>query len=287
MLQTKLEPLTSGRRLRIARLGSGPPVIFLHGYPDNLQIWSELAMRLADHFEVIAFDWPGMGYSDAWSGGTTPFHMADRLSKILDELAIERANLVGMDMGGQPALVFAAQHPERVHHLVVMNSLVLWNEKTSWEIQLLRKYGWNRFIIRNFPLLVFKRAEMTFLPRGMKLPFELRADLWKSFSQGEVRSFIARLCAGYQGTLERLPELYKTITCPTLVLWGEHDQHFPPEHARRLHQAIQGSSLQIIPGAEHWMAWYLADTVAESIGGFMAERLDTAGSLRARNLSAP
>jgi pimeloyl-ACP methyl ester carboxylesterase len=270
MLQTKFEPLSSGRRLRIARLGSGPPVIFLHGYPDNLQIWSELAMRLADHFEVIAFDWPGMGYSDAWSGGTTPFHMAGRLHKILDELAIERASLVGMDMGGQPALVFAAQHPERVHHLVVMNSLVLWDEKTSWEIQLLRKYGWNRFLIRNFPRLVFKRAEMTFLPRRMKLPFELRADLWRSFSQSEVRSFIARLCAGYQGTLERLPELYKTITCPTLVLWGEHDQHFPPEHARRLHDAIRGSSLQIIPEAEHWMAWYLADTVAESIREFIA-----------------
>lgn len=277
MLQTKLEMLISGRHLRIARLGSGPAVIFLHGYPDNLQIWSELAMRLADQFEVIAFDWPGMGYSDAWSGGTTPFHMADRLHKILDELGIERANLVGMDMGGQPALVFAAQHPERMHNLVVMNSLVLWDEKTSWEIQLLRKYGWNRFIIRNFPRLVFKRAEMTFLPRGMKLPFELRADLWRSFSQSEVRSFIARLCAGYQGTLERLPELYKTITCPALVLWGEHDQHFPPEHARRLHEAIQGSTLQIIPGAEHWMAWYLADTVAESIRGFMGERLDITG----------
>ena len=277
MLRTKLEPLTSGRRLRIARLGSGPPVILLHGYPDNLQIWSDLAMRLADDFEVIAFDWPGMGNSDDWSGGTTPFHMADRLNKILNELAIERASLVGMDMGGQPALVFAAQHPERMHDLVVMNSLVLWDEKTSWEIQLLRKYGWNRFFIHNFPRLVFKRAEMTFLPRGMKLPFELRADLWRSFSQSEVRSFIARLCAGYQGTLERLPELYKSITCPTLVLWGEHDQHFPPEHARRLHEAIQGSSLQIIPGAEHWMAWYLADTVAKSIRGFMAERLDTTG----------
>jgi pimeloyl-ACP methyl ester carboxylesterase len=277
MLQTKLESLTSGRRLRIARLGTGPPVVLLHGYPDNLQIWCELATRLADQFEVIAFDWPGMGYSDAWSGGTTPFHMAERLIKILDHLGIERASLVGMDMGGQPALVFAAQHPERMHHLVVMNSLVLWDEKTSWEIQLLRKYGWNRFIIRNFPRLVFKRAEMTFLPRGMKLPVELRADLWKSFSQSEVRSFIARLCAGYQGTLERLPELYKMITCPTLVLWGERDQHFPPEHARRLHEAIQGSSLQIIPGAEHWMAWYMADTVAEAVRGFMAERLVTSG----------
>jgi hypothetical protein len=38
-----------------------------------------------------------------------------------------------------------------------------------------------------------------------------------------------------------------------------------------------GVSLQIIPGAEHWMAWYLADTVAESIRGFMPERLDTTG----------
>src|SRR5688572_22467708 len=108
MLATKFEVFTSGQRLRIARVGSGPPLILLHGYPDNLQIWSELAPRLADQFEVIAFDWPGMGYSDAWSGGTTPFHMADRLLKILDEFDIERANLLGMDMGGQPALVFAA-----------------------------------------------------------------------------------------------------------------------------------------------------------------------------------
>jgi len=281
ILETKLESLTSGRRLRIARLGAGPPVIFLHGYPDNLQIWSELAMRLVDHFEVIAFDWPGMGYSDAWSGGTTPFHMADRLHQILDELGIERASRVGRDMGGQPALVFAAQHPARVHHLVVMNSLVLCDEKPSWEIQLLRKYGWNRFIIRNFPRLVFKRAEMTFLPHSVKLPFDVRADLWRSFSQSEVRAFIARLCAGYQGTLERLPELYKQITCSTLVLWGEHDQHFPPEHARRLHEAIQGSSLQIIPGAEHWMAWYLADKVAESIREFISERPDATGAASA------
>ncbi len=271
MLPTKLETLSSGRLLRIARLGSGPPLVFLHGYPDNLQIWCELAKRLADHFEVIAFDWPGMGYSQAWAGGTTPFHMADRLHKILDELALERVTLVGMDMGGQPALVFAAKHPERMHRLVVMNSLVLWDEKTSWEIQVLRKYGWNRFILRKFPRIVFKRAETTFLPPSIKLPAELREDFWKSFSRPEVRTFIARLCAGYQGTLERLPELYQTITCPTLVLWGEHDQHFPPDHAKRLQAAIPGSRLQIIAGAEHWMAWYQADEVAQSIHNFIPE----------------
>jgi pimeloyl-ACP methyl ester carboxylesterase len=269
MLPTNLQTTSSGRLLRIARLGSGPPLVLLHGYPDNLQIWSELAIRLANHFEVIAFDWPGMGYSQPWPGGTTPFHMAERLHNILDELSVDCANLVGMDMGGQPALAFAAKHPERISHLVVMNSLVLWDEKTSWEIQLLRKYGWNRFILRKFPGVVFKRAEKTFLPRGSKLTPELRADLWSSFSQTQVRSFIARLCAGYQGTLEQLPKLYKTIKCPTLVLWGEHDQHFPPEHARRLQAAIPGSSLRIIPEAEHWMAWYLPDVVAEAIHNFI------------------
>ena len=271
MLSTSFEQLSSGRLLRIARIGSGPPVVLLHGYPDNLQIWSELAMRLANQFEVIAFDWPGMGYSEAWPGGTTPFHMAERLLQILDELAIERASLVGMDMGGQPALVFAASHPERIHRLVVMNSLVLWDENTSWDIQVLRKYGWNRFILRKFPRLVFWRAERTFLPRRHRLPSELRTDLWESFSQDDVRSFIARMCAGYQGTLMRLPEEYKKITCPTLVCWGEQDQHFPPNHAKRLCAAVPGSSLKIIPGAKHWMAWYLPDIVAGSIRTFLTQ----------------
>lgn len=271
MLPTKFETLSSGRRLRIARVGNGPPLVFLHGYPDNLQIWCELAKHFSAQFEVIAFDWPGMGYSEAWPGGTTPFHMADRLHKILDELMIKRTSLIGMDMGAQPALVFASKYPQRMHHLVVMNSLVLWDEKTSWEIQLLRKYGWNRFILRRLPRIVFQRAQKTFLPRGIRLPPDLRADIWESFSRSDVRSFIARLCAGYQGTLDQLPKLYETVTCPTLVLWGEHDWHFPPAHATRLQATIPGSRLQIIPGAEHWMAWYLAGALAQPICSFFSE----------------
>jgi pimeloyl-ACP methyl ester carboxylesterase len=260
--------LASGHRLRIARLGNGPPLVMLHGYPDNLQIWSELASQLSDRFEAIAFDWPGMGYSEAWSGGTTPFHLADRLEVLFDQLRLERANLVAMDMGAQPALAFAANYPKRVLRLVVMNSLVLWDEKTSWEIEVLRKYGWNRFILRNFPRIVFTRAEKTFLPSGTKLSADLRTDMWSSFRKPEVRNFIARLCAGYQGTLPRLPQLYEQIACPTLVLWGERDQHFPIEHARRLSAAIAGSSLKIIPGGEHWMAWNLVDLVAPAIKVF-------------------
>ena len=66
MLPTSIEILEGGRKLRVARMGLGPPVLLLHGYPDNLQIWCELAPRLATSFQVIAVDWPGMGESDRW-----------------------------------------------------------------------------------------------------------------------------------------------------------------------------------------------------------------------------
>ena len=267
LLQTVFETHGDGKRLRVARLGSGPPLILLHGYPDNLQIWSELALKLADRFTVIAFDWPGMGYSETWRGGTTPAHMADRLLTLIDEWQIERVGLVGMDMGGQPALAFAANYPERTRELVVMNSLVLWDEKTSWEIQILRQFGWNRFILRRLPGIVFWHAEKTFLPARVRLPPDLRKDLWDSFKRPEVRVFISRMCAGYQGTLSNLPETYRRVVCPTLILWGQKDAHFPTAHAERLHALIPSSKLQVVPGAEHWMAWYRAEEVAAFISG--------------------
>lgn len=271
MLTTVLETLPNGRRLRVARIGTGPPLLLLHGYPENLQIWCELAPRLADLRHLIAFDWPGMGQSEAWPGGATPEHLADRLLALLDAWHIERADVAGMDMGGQPALAFAARHPHRLGRLVVMNSLVFGDERTSWEIRILRRFGWNRFILRRLPGQVFSRALRTFLPRGVDLPPELAADFWYGFRQPAVRAFIVKMCAGYQGTLPHLPDLYAQIRNPTLVLWGECDRHFPPVHARRLQGAIGGARLEILPRGEHWMAWCRAEEVAQRLRLFLEE----------------
>lgn len=267
MLTTSVE-LHHGKRLRVSRTGSGPPLICLHGYPDNLQIWSRLAPFLSAFHEVIAFDWPGMGESESWPGGATPEHMADRLLMLIDDWGIPRAGILGMDMGGQPALTFAAKHPERTSCLVVMNSLVIPDEETSWEIDLLRKFGWNRFLLRHFPRIVFLRALRTFLPSGYRLDRELRGDLWNAFRRPEVRSFISKMCAGYQGRLQELPKFYSQIETPALILWAEQDGHFPPAHASRLHQQLRGSRLCIISGARHWMALYKAEELAEIIGNF-------------------
>jgi pimeloyl-ACP methyl ester carboxylesterase len=271
VLEARLESAPAGRRLRAARLGSGQPLVLLHGYPDNLQIWSALAPQLARHADVRAFDWPGMGESEAWPGGATPVHMAERLLALMDHWGIDRATVVGMDMGGQPALAFAALHPERTQRLVIMNSLVLWDEATSWEIGLLRRFGWNRLLLRRLPGLVFRRAVATSLPRGTVLPPDLRSDFWAAFRRPEVRAFISKMCAGYQGTLPNLVALYPRIACSTLLLWGERDRHFPPMHGQRLRALIPGARLQVLPGGEHWMAWHRADDVARVIQGFVDE----------------
>ena len=150
-----------------------------------------------------------------------------------------------------------------------MNSLVLWDEATSWEIRVLRRFGWNRLILRRLPWAVFLRAERTFLPRGVRLPADLRADLWRGFRRAAVRAYIVRMCAAYEGTLRHLPALYGQIARPLLVLWAAQDKHFPPAHAERLHAAVRGAQLQIIPQAEHWMAWYLVDAVDRQIREFL------------------
>jgi pimeloyl-ACP methyl ester carboxylesterase len=268
LLSTEQIPLSNRRLLRIARLGQGQPIVFLHGYPETLQIWSRLGPLLAEQFEVIAFDWPGMGYSEQWPGGATPQLLAKRLLTILDDLHLARPTVVGMDMGGQPALAFASMFPERIKQLVVMNSLVFGDESTSWEIRLLRHFGFNRFALRTLPGLIFRRAQKTFLKKSERIDEPLRQDFWNAFSSPEVRRFISKMCSGYQGTLDQLPRLYASIRCPTLILWAENDKHFPIIQATRLHQTIPGSTLEIVVEGTHWMPISSPEQLAESIARF-------------------
>lgn len=264
MLETSREDI-DGKRLRVARLGDGPPLLFLHGYPDTLQIWSNLAPLVADHHHVVAFDWPGMGESEAWSGGATPYDLARRLVRLLDHWHFERATIAGHDMGGQAALAVAALAPDRVERVVIMNSLVIPDAPTSWEIRLLRRFHVNRWLLRYLPRVVFRRAVATSL--DAPLPRELRHELWSQFRKRQTREFVVRMCAGYEGTLPRLAASYPSITVPARILWAAGDRHFPPFHGQLLHERMPNSELHIIPDAEHWMVLTHAKEIAEVICG--------------------
>ncbi len=272
MLLPSTRETHDGHALRVARLGEGEPgepLVCLHGYPDNLQIFSRLLPAVAPFARAIAFDWPGLGQSEPWTGGASPFQQADRVVKLLDAWGIRRASVLGLDMGGQPALALAAMHPERVGRLVVMNSLVLPDVATSWEIALLRRYGANRQLLLRLPRAVFWRACRTFLRRGESVDPDVLDDFWQSFQRREVREFVVRMCAGYEAALPRLATLYPTVATPTLVLWAEDDKHFPKAQAERLAAILPRAELEILGGGGHWMAYTSASQVAARLRRFL------------------
>ena len=270
MLVSETKTLKNGMKLRFAEKGKGHPLVFLHGYPENLQIWTNLVNDLSSEYRCLALDWPGMGESDEWLGGAAPKHMAQRLFVILDELGFDKVALVACDMGGQAALEFALDFPDRTSHLIVMNSLVFGSLETSWEIRLLRKYNWNRHFLSHLPRLIFYRALATFLSRKHKVSNVVISDFWNSFKRPVVRKFISKMCAGYQGSLPGLEKRYSDIKLPTLVLWGARDKHFPLVQGQKLNQEIKSSRLVVVEDGEHWMNWSHSVEIADEIKKFIS-----------------
>jgi pimeloyl-ACP methyl ester carboxylesterase len=77
------------------------------------------------------------------------------------------------------------------------------------------------------------------------------------------------MCAGYQGTLHLLPEIYSRIRCPALILWSENEKHFPLIHAENLHAAIPHSLLQKIPNGTHWVFYADPEIVFSCLQPFL------------------
>jgi pimeloyl-ACP methyl ester carboxylesterase len=103
--------------------GEDPPLVLMHGFPDDHHIYDRLLPMLNPR-RAVAFDWRGYGRSGRSEGGG--FSLAEHvgeLDAILDQLDIERAVLVGHDASGPDAVAFTIAHPQRVVHLVLLNTI--------------------------------------------------------------------------------------------------------------------------------------------------------------------
>lgn len=96
--------------------GSGPPVVFIHGWTQNMSIWDEQVPVFAPKYRVIRYDVRGFGRS---TGDADPTAHASDLAALLDSLGIQSATLVGLSMGADIALNFAVNYPRRVNALVL------------------------------------------------------------------------------------------------------------------------------------------------------------------------
>jgi pimeloyl-ACP methyl ester carboxylesterase len=115
-----------GARLHVAELGSGPPVLLLHGWPQHWWAWREVMPLLAGRNRVLAMDLRGFGWSEPTPRGYRKEELADDVAGVLDALAIDRVNLVGHDWGGVVGFLVCLNHSHRVERYVPMNTGHVW-----------------------------------------------------------------------------------------------------------------------------------------------------------------
>lgn len=138
-----------GINLSVHVTGSGPALLFLHGYPQNHMCWLNIAPSFANDFTCIVPDLRGYGDSDA-PEDTSPTHeayskrqMARDMVALLDHFEIPRAHVLGHDRGGRVAYRFALDHPERIDRLGIIEIVPTGDFWRNWTAELAYKaYHW-------------------------------------------------------------------------------------------------------------------------------------------------
>jgi pimeloyl-ACP methyl ester carboxylesterase len=113
-------------------LGAGPPLILLHGLAGSARWWSRNLPSLSRFFRVIAIDLPGFGASHRGHWLDLD-EVADQLVATMGQLGIDRASVIGHSMGGLIAGGLAADHPERVDRLILVDAAFLSLGRTAYD----------------------------------------------------------------------------------------------------------------------------------------------------------
>ena len=229
-------------------VGTGMPVLFVHGFPHDRTLWAPQLGALVQHSRCIAPDLRGFGESGPWDAGAEASMdaYADDLAALLDALGVGRAVVAGLSMGGYVAFALWRRHRARVRALVLCDTRPGPDDEAVRErrralVALARTRGSGAVADAMMPGMVGKSSRA----RCPDLVEDVRTMLARAPADGVARALEAMMAR---------PDstgLLASIDVPTLVVVGEEDVLTPPAEARAMHAAIAGSTLAVIEGAGH------------------------------------
>ena len=254
--------------------GTGPTVVFSHGWPLSADAWDAQMLFLGQNgYRVIAHDRRGHGRSSQpWNGNNMDTY-ADDLGALLDQLDLKNVTLVGHSTGGGEVVRYIGRHgTKRVSKAVLIGAvppLMLKTEKNPGGLPLsafdqiragvtadrsqffkdltIPFYGYNKPDAK-----ISQGVRDAFWLQGMQVSIVGAYDCIKAFSETDFT------------------EDLKKIDVPTLILHGDADQIVPIQASALLSaKLIKNSTLKVYPGAPHGMCTTLADKVNADILGFL------------------
>ncbi|MBC8496820.1 MAG: alpha/beta hydrolase [Anaerolineales bacterium] len=272
-MKSQFVTLPDGLRIHtlVAGAEENPPLILLHGYPSNSQLWRRCIPPLADHFRVYAPDLPGYGQSDKPLDVEYDLdYSVHFLLGFYDALGLEQAGLVVHDVGGMLGLGFAARHPERVTRFVVMDTApyVEWNFILRAALGLARNSFSARFMLTRAGFKWIARRLLVHNPAAITDEVvDLYRDPW--VENPDSRRAFSHVIGLPPVHLTEPRQNLRRITAPTLILWAEKDVVFPTRIARQLQTDIAGSELITVPDCGHFLQEEQPELVVEHLLRFL------------------
>jgi pimeloyl-ACP methyl ester carboxylesterase len=259
-----LRPMTEERFFKVGPYNirclsageEGPAVILLHGLAASADIWEKNLEALAEGYRFYAPDLPGFGLSERPKEPLSSAMLIRFLADFMDTLGIDRATLIGLSLGGALALGFALTHPDNIEKLVLVSSAGLGKE-TSLALRLASIPGVGELFIRP------NRRAMACLLRRIVYDADLITEDFVDRYYGYLkipasREAIVSVLRGALTFRGVKPEVLgpfltglRTITVPTLIVWGRQDRIFPVRHAFRAREEIREATLYVFEKCGH------------------------------------
>jgi pimeloyl-ACP methyl ester carboxylesterase len=224
LIETKQTLSITGYSLHYRVLGSGTPLVLIHGYGVSGRVWQPTLRYLAQQHQVFVVDLPGHGYSTY----VNPWRLraiAPLLAAWLRQLHLPPVALLGQSTGGSIAIHLAASAPELVRRLILVSS-------TGVPLQA----GLLRLTIRSV-YSFFQPGNGTYPPALIRDILIPRPRLfWQAAREVACSDFRAELTS---------------ITMPTLIIWGKHDALIPISIGYALEAALPHARFVILPNCGH------------------------------------
>jgi 2-hydroxy-6-oxonona-2,4-dienedioate hydrolase len=267
---TLRRPLVAGHETRVLEAGSGPPLVLMHGTGGHLEAFARNLAAFAARFRVIAYDFPGHGYSATVDTDLEIAAYEEHLEALLDEAGIERAALMGESLGGWVAAKFAAHRPQRVERLVLNTP-----GGRTVDLAVMERIRTLTQEAADDPTPERLRARLEWLmadPRSVTDELvEVRRAIYAR--DGFADSVRHVLCLVDEETRRRnllTDEELAAIEAPSLVLWTSDDPSAPVAVGEEMAAKIAGAEFAYIAGAGHWPQWEQPDAYHEIVLPFLA-----------------
>jgi len=276
---------TGGLRQHAVIGGDGPPLLLVHGWPENWYAWRLLMPALARDFEIIAVDQRGIGLSDKPSDGYDTGTLAGDLVALMDALGHERFAVVGHDTGLIISYALAADHRDRVDRVVlaevpgppgVAPSPPLFVPEPInnrlWHIP------FNRVNDDLTEQLVRGREDIFYgyefaIQGGKKLPDYALRYYFSLFSDPDVLRGSFGIYRAWDTTLAQNEQRKsRPLTMPVLAIGGA--ESWGEQVGNGMTPAADDVQTVVIPGAGHWVAEQAPEEVLAALTEFLAPYRD-------------